>query len=153
MRKTGNPLADAKVEKLVSKTCQFGYSYENAVNNRLDKVGVTEDFKADSLAWGEWLIPNKVITHKGKFYGRFYTMQNAECTTIYFVNGRVANPSELAIIEQFAYESGESKKQAESGLIENQVKPMNYEFSKILSIRVNGQTYENKIVEVAVSVA
>ena len=152
MRKSGNPLASSKVEKLTSKTCQFGYSYENAVNNRLDKIGSDNEFKAKRLKYGKWLIPNKVITHKGKFYARFYTMENAGCSTIFFVNGKVANPKEISVIEEFAYESGESKRQSENGLSEHQVKPMNYEFGAILSMRVNGSEYSVEIAEVGAEV-
>ena len=53
MRKTNNPFNGHKVQKLTIQTLQFGYNYENAVNNRIED----KTFVADPLKWGEWLIP------------------------------------------------------------------------------------------------
>ena len=72
MNKRGNPLAGHKVEKLTVVNCQFGYNYENAVNNRLEKIGAGTKFKTETLPWGVWEITNKVILHNGERYARFY---------------------------------------------------------------------------------
>lgn len=145
MRKTNNPLIGHSVQKQTYRVCQFGYSYENAVNNRLEKQGDERTFVAESLAWGEWAVPNKIISHKGEFYGRFYSMkgQSEHTTVIYFVDGVVANKEQMAIIKEFEQvsKSGSGRQSAE-GLEENQVKPFNAGFKTILTIKVNGEEYQ-----------
>ena len=141
MNKTNNPYF-GRVTKLSIERMQFGYSYQNAVNNRLDKVGEEKDFIADKLVWGEWLYPNKVITHKGALYMRTYNMKNAEYRCFYMVDGRKATPQEIAEFTPFIQKSSSfSKKQAESGLVENQVKPKNFKFSSLVRITMNKTKY------------
>ena len=40
MRKTGNPFNGHLVQKMSVQTLQWGYNYENAVNNRIGHVGI-----------------------------------------------------------------------------------------------------------------
>ena len=96
MRKTGNPFNGHKVQKMTIQTLQWGYNYENGVNNRLNG-GTT--FVAEPLKWGEWLIPNKVITHKGKLYARFYKVDNEMCksNTTYLIDGIIATEELTAL--------------------------------------------------------
>lgn len=143
MNKRGNPLVNEVVTKLSErKNYQFGYSYENGVNNRLDAQGCEANFKAEPLAWGEWLIPNKVIIHKGKLYGRFYRMANSIEENTYYVNGEKATAEQVATIKAFMPKSNGSNRQSEAGLTEHQVEPMAIEFASIDEIRVNGETYK-----------
>ena len=67
-----------KVHKVVRGNYQIGYSYENAVNNRLDKIGSDVEFKAESLPWGSWIEgqENKLIENKGSLYLRYYKHTN-----------------------------------------------------------------------------
>lgn len=143
MNKRGNPLANEDVVKMsYRKNYQFGYNYENGVNNRLDAQGCEASFKAESLAWGEWLVPNKVIVHKGEYYGRFYRMANSEEINTYLVNGRNASASEVETIKTFTPKHSGSNRQAEAGLVEHQVEPMAIKFASIETICVNGETYK-----------
>jgi len=145
MRKTGNPLIANVVTKRTEQTCQFGYSYENAVNNRLEKQGNERTFVASSLVWGEWVkgLENKILTYKGKTYGRFYSLNsNNRTEKIYMVDGVIATPEQYKTIKEFEQGGGSSAKQASEGLTENQVKPMNYAFDSIVGIKVNGVEYE-----------
>lgn len=143
MKKGGNPLANAEVKKVSYRiNYQFGYSYENAVGNRLKGQGCEADFKAEPLKWGEWLVPNKVITHKGSLYGRFYRMSNSEERSAYFVDGREATESEVKTIKEFTYKSNGSNRQAEAGLVEHQVECIDPKFDSIDTICVNGVTYK-----------
>lgn len=143
MNKRGNPLANEDVRKVcVRKNYQFGYNYANGVNNRLEKQGCEANFEAESLAWGEWVIPNKIITHKGELYGRFYRMENSIEETSYLVNGRVATASEVETIKAFTPKQSDSNRQAEAGLTEHQVKPMAIKFASIDRISIGGETYQ-----------
>ena len=62
MDKTPNPFI-GRVKKITITPMQFGYSYENAVNNRLDRQGCEANFEAEALSWGAWVkgMENKVI--------------------------------------------------------------------------------------------
>lgn len=141
MRKTNNPFNGMKVQKLTIQTLQWGYNYENGVNNRLNG-GTT--FVAEPLKWGEWLIPNKVITHKGNLYGRFYKVDNAMASTktTYLIDGIIATEEQETIIKSFLIAPSQSNRQAEVGLTTNQVKPRDFAFSSILGIKTAGVFYD-----------
>lgn len=131
------------VTKIFDGVVQINYSYQNAVNSRLEKKGESGDFVAEKLPWGSWEIPNKVITNKGKRYMRYYLVNNCGSRSRYYVDGREATPEEVAIIK--AYQSkGYSTRQAASGLTENQVKPKVVDFDNVLEMVANGIKYEKK---------
>lgn len=135
-------LGGAIVTKLVSAQVQINYSYENAVNNRLEKQGNEGNFVAESLPWGSWLIPNKIITHKDTLYMRYYDFEGAKKESVWFVNGRVATSHEMELIVTYLRSKNTaSKKQAESGLVEHQVKPKVVKMENILTLCVGGRTY------------
>ena len=134
-----------RVSKLVRTDAQIGYSYENAVNNRLEKQGDERTFEAESLPWGEWEIPNKVISHKGERYLRYYVPANADIKSVWFVDGKVASADEFAKIMAYltAKKKG-SNRQAEAGLVNNQVVAKAIKFSNILRLAVNGTEWERE---------
>ena len=150
MRKTGNPLVGHKVQKLTVQTLQFGYSYQNAVNNRIDG---DKTFTAEPLKWGEWLVPNKVITHKGKLYARFYKVDNGTAPSVmYLIDGVVATEEQEQVIKTYLVAPAPSARQAEVGLTEHQVKPRDFAFDSIIGLAVNGEMYNiEKAEEVAVA--
>ena len=144
--KRGNPLAGAKVVKLTKAVLQFGYSYENAVNNRIAEG----NFEAEGLPWGSWVkgFENKIIEHNGELYARFYEKKNDHREVIYLVNGEMASEEEVAIIKQFTPKSY-SNRQAEVGIEDyaDQVKPRTYKFSSIVSLKCGAIGYQ-KMIEV-----
>ena len=164
--KRGNPLAGAKVVKLTKAVLQFGYSYENAVNNRIEKINSYIDendmfdgeivydiiekpnFEAEGLPWGSWVegFENKIIEHKGELYARFYEKKNDHREVIYLVNGEMASDEEIAIIKQFTPKSY-SNRQAEVGIEDyaDQVKPRTYKFSSIVSLKCGAIGYQRAI--------
>lgn len=149
MRKTANPYI-GRVKKLTKVQYQFGYNYENAVNNRLKKEGKEPNFSTASRKWGEWVIPNKVAEHKGEFYLRFYTMENATPKVVYLVDNRLATPEEVAEIKTFIPASAPSNRQVEAGLTEHFVEPRELKATSILQITLNGTTYAtDEMVEAA----
>lgn len=151
MRKTNNPFNGHKVQKYTIQTLQWGYSYENAVNNRTD---CDTEFVAEPLKWGEWLIPNKVITHKGKLYARLYKVDNGVAPQVtYLIDGVIATEEQERIIKSFLIAPSESRRQAEVGLTEHQVKPRDFAFDSIVAIRTQGEEYEIVREEVAVATA
>lgn len=118
---------------------QINANYENAVNNRLPKGdGNGEKFVAESLPWGEWLVPNKVIIHKGKYYLRLYVTKACKKDVSYYLDGVRTNINAVAEIR----ESSPSKRQAEAGINEeDMVKPFTISVENISSITINGTTY------------
>jgi hypothetical protein len=131
------------VTKLVKAQIQFNYNYANAVNNRLANSGCEANFEADKLPWGEWLIPNKVITHKDSLYIRYYDYEGAKVESIWFVDGKPATSEQMDVIVGYLRSKNtESKKQAEHGLTSHQVKPKVVKAVNILSLTLSGKTYK-----------
>ena len=150
--KRGNPLKDCKVDKIESLVCQFGYNYQNSVNNRLEKQGDEREFVADSLPWGKWIVVNKIIEHNGELYARFYVMQGGKREVLYLVNNEIATSAQVEVIKQFTPARKESNRQAESGLTENQCKPFTINLKNVISLKVNGEEYRLKTVAMPVLV-
>ncbi len=120
------------VTKRVVGEVQLNYDYQTAVNNRLQKQGGERTFNALSLPWGQWEVANKVITHKGERYLRFYTFKGGQMSTTYYVDGRPATDAEVATIKAYkATKSTASARQGAEGLVENQVCPKNVKFDGI----------------------
>lgn len=144
-----------KVHKVVRGNYQIGYSYENAVNNRLDKIGSDVEFKAESLPWGSWIEgqENKLIENKGSLYLRYYKHTNGNERGVWFVDGRQASPEEFnKIMDYLRSKSDDSDKQTKAGLTENQVKPRTVKLSNIISLSVNHQVYHKHKEQPAVAV-
>lgn len=130
-----------KVTKVCRMDCQVGFSYEGAVNSRLDKQGSEAIFVAEPLKWGKWVdnFENKVIEHKGCYYMRYYHMRNADVQCVWLVNGVVANAEQFRkIMDYLSSKKKSSDRQAEVGLIENQVEPRAVKVENIIRLAVNG---------------
>ena len=133
------------VTKIVKTDCQLNYNYENAVNNRLAKQGSEGNFVAQSLPWGEWETPNKIIKHKGCLYLRYYDVANANVSSFWLVNGRLATDSEVSKIREYLRNKNtDSKRQADAGLVEHQVKPKVVKMENILQLNVNKVHYSKE---------
>ena len=130
------------VTKLVRTDIQVNFSYEKAVNNRLAKQGNERCFEAEDLKWGEWEIPNKVITYKGARYLRYYVPANADISSVWFVNGKIATAEEFAKIMAYLQSKDKtSHKQAKAGLVDNQVVTRSIKFDSILRLTMNGEEW------------
>jgi hypothetical protein len=130
-----------KVTKVCRMDCQLGFSYQNAVNSRLDKQGSEATFVAEPLKWGAWVngFENKVIEHKGSLYLRYYHMRNADVTSVWLVNGAVASAEQFRkIMDYLSSKKKSSDRQAEVGLVENQVEPRAVKVENIIRLAVNG---------------
>lgn len=114
---------------------QINANYENAVNNRIEGE---EKFVAEKLPWGEWLVPNKIITHKGKYYLRLYVTKSCKKETTWYINGERTNLN----LSNEIRESKPSARQAEVGIDEkDMVKPFTICADNVSSITLNGVTY------------
>ncbi len=109
--KTGNPLRDAEVTKLVSYRVRLNCNYQNAVNNQREREGKEADF----VSKGAWhrplydLFNGSIVQHKNSVdikddeLKQTYVKMILEKVTThqYFVNGVLATEAELDIIKQF----------------------------------------------------
>ena len=139
MNNRNNPYY-GRVTKRVVAQMQFGYSYENACNNRCAD-GVT--FVADSLPWGAWVegLENKVIVHKEEYYLRLYDINGKSPKVTYYVDGVIATSEQIAEFMAFVPQSKPSAKQLAHGIEEErQVTPRVIKFKRIKEFTINGIT-------------
>lgn len=136
------------VKRVIKTKVQINYSYQNAVNNRLERQGEERTFVAQSLPWGSWVEgqENKLIAHKDSLYLRYYEYKGAEYKEVWFVDGEQANAEQFAAIMNYleSKKKPSSNRQSESGLTENQVKPKLAKVNEILMLNVNGEEWKKK---------
>ena len=140
MNKRNNPYY-GRVTKRVVAQMQFGYSYENACNNRCAEEVI---FVADSLTWGAWVegLENKVIVHKEEYYLRLYDINGKSPKVEYYVDGVIATSEQIAEFMAFVPQSKPSAKQMAHGIEEErQVMPRAIKLSNIREITMNGVRY------------
>ena len=132
-----------EVTKITHKQVQVGYSYQNAVNNRLSKEGKDANFISEPLPWGEWLIPNKLITHKGSIYFRLYDFKGAENYKenykVYLIGGNKATEEEINVIK--TYENSKSSSSRQGLTAENEVRPTAVNIDNVLTFKCGDVNY------------
>ena len=142
-RKTGNPYGT--IYKQVRAVGFVGADYELAVNNEAIRQEQSATFKAESLPWGKWLIPHKIIQHDGKLYLRAQTTPgNRRKQAARVVCYRDASGKFLARddVKPYLPPVRESEKQQRQTGIEKTVWVRTYAFSSIQKIRIAGITYK-----------
>lgn len=122
------------VTKKVEGMVQMLYSYESAVNNRIEKQGGERDFKAQGLPFGQWFVPNFLISHKGEMYMRFYLFKGGKMETTYYVDGKPATENETTLITAYKNQRNASGTQSQAGLTANQVKPCALSVKNLISL-------------------
>jgi hypothetical protein len=141
-KKTGNPFS--LIEKRIRAVAFVGADYENAVNNEAIRQDGAAKFESEKLPWGEWLIQNKVITHKGEYYLRTQSTPGNRRVQPARVLDYIADgyKTTRAAIAQWLPEVKEAAKQQVQTGITKTVWVRTYKFSSIEKIRVNGETYQ-----------
>lgn len=154
MNKTNNPFYVKEgrsfvpihdVTKEVEATYNFGWNYEQKVNESLSQnpENNNQEFKSKSLPWGEWFLQDKIIKHKDKYYLRVFSDKNSKTKVNYFVDKKPANPEEILLINNFKIISGGSAKQKTAGIEEeNLIIPNNICFDNISEIIINNISYK-----------
>ena len=141
MRKTNNPYF-GRVEKVSQTNVTVGAIYQNSVNRQSEREGNEKagDFEAMSLPWGQWLVPNKLITHKGKLYLRAQVNAHMVPDVTYEIDGKEATSEQLAELETFIQTRKPSARQKEQGN-EKEVKPFTVAIENIEEVTESGATY------------
>lgn len=138
-----NPFINSSVRKCKFANYLFGKNYVQMINENLVKEGkapVNPDEFGEKLPWGEYEVPNKVITYNGTRYMRCYMPEKQDAETFYLIDGEEPSEEDFKRLESYLpAESSGSKKQEGVGLEkENQVRPLLFKFDNIMSIRVVG---------------
>ena len=144
-RKTGSPFTNG-VNKHVRAVGFVGADYGAAVQREgaRQDASLAAGFQAKPLPWGAWLVPNKVITHKGELYLRTQSTpgqrkrQPARLLAYRDNDGKFLSP---AGVKPFLAEKVESSTQAAVGL-EGKIDVRTYKFSSIRTVRINGRTFQ-----------
>ncbi len=145
-KKTGNTIGT--IFKQSRGVGIVGADYENAVRREGERQGASDaaGFKAESLPWGEWLIPSKVITHKGKLYLRTQSAPRQRKTSPWKVNayrdasGKFLSPED---VKPFLPPKSVSMRQVDVGLEpEVAIEVRSFSFDSIQKVRVDGKTFE-----------
>jgi len=144
VKKTGN--VDFLAHPIIKKTnvnVLFNGSYENAVNNRLEKSGSERNFVSEPLPWGEWKAVNKTIAHKDNVYVRFYLHKNSNSKVEYWYNGELLEGKQLEDAKAFFQGHSESARQSEAGLDSSeQCKPFTIQIDNVKQVTLKGKSYE-----------
>lgn len=140
-RKTGNPFG--KILKKTRAVVHCGADYESAVNREALRQGGSPEFTAESLPYGQWLIPGKVIEHKGEFQLRTQSTpgkRRKQAPKVAFQT-ESGLPLSYDEVKPFLPPKTESnKQQEETGIVET-VHVRNFKFDSIKKIRIAGTTY------------
>lgn len=139
-RKTGNPLRDTEVTKLVTYNILFNAVYQNMVNNRREKEGVAPTFQSQA----NWFVKmfdtkNGSLVCHAKDNTRHYLFFacNYAKTHHYLVDGLIATPEQTKIINEFRIVSAPPKNQGvENPIIVRTVKVDNIRELKCHGVKV-----------------
>jgi hypothetical protein len=145
-KKTGNPYG--RILKRSRSVGWIGVNYQASVEREAARQGNSVCFDADPLPWGNWLIPNKVISHKGEFYLRTQSTPGGRkrqpAKVLGFRSEATGQFLSYETVKPFLPPVRESNKQAEEAGLEgseNQIKVRTYKFDSIQKIRIGGVTY------------
>lgn len=145
-RKTGNPFGP--IFKQSRGVAMVGASYQASVQRQGERDGAesAQSFVAESRPWGEWVIPNKIASHKGNFYLRTQSAPGQRKRSPWKVRAYRNEAGEFLSKESvapFLPEKGQSEKQAAVGLErESQIEVREFAFSSIRRVRIGGRSYK-----------
>ena len=135
MLKTGNPLRNAVITKLVDYKFLLNAVYQNAVNNQRIREGKEADFQAQSN-WHEKVydsVNGAIVCNKNKRENTYLSgiVQSAE-NLKYFVDGVEATAEQIETIKQF-----KQKSSAPNQKLENEVTFRTIKIEGIKEVRAN----------------
>ena len=151
--KANCPIKDIK-KLAVYRNVQFGGSYENGVNNALERVGIDAEFEASPLKGKKWLVYPRVevsLKDENQFYVRFNLTKNTMVESVYIVDGRKATDEEVEVIKAHLYASSSSAKQSALGLADaDHKKPFSPKFESIVSWTCKDCYYNSSLMAQAI---
>lgn len=138
MLKTGNPLRNAEVTKLVSYIAALNVNYQNCVNNALVREGKDKNFVAKE-AWFTKVYDNfngSIVAKKSDLNCHYlmFVLKKA-VTHRYFVNGVEATVEQIEIIRQFKQKSSRPTNQN----LDSPIQPLTIKTENIISVKTGGE--------------
>lgn len=137
-RKTGCPFSI--IEKVEYKRVVVGADYGRAVNKQIKEVtGADVEFKVSPRTWGEYVVPRKVVTHKGNLY-LVTQARNPQpaIKTVWLADGQEVSKE---TIKDYLISSN-SAKQEDAGLVgRRQVMERDFTMGNILKVKIDGEEY------------
>jgi hypothetical protein len=125
MLKRGNPLATAKITKLVDYKFSLNCIYENAVNSQRKREEKEADFVAKSN-WHTKVHDSKngsIVANKNNMDSRYLSgIVNGAETLKYFINGIEATAEEIEVIKQFKQKSSAPNQNLDNEIIFRTIK-------------------------------
>ena len=144
-RLTGEPfdaIFSGDITVLKTEYVNIKLNYEASVNRQRDREGSETDFVSEPSPWGEWVILNLVIVHKGEYYLRYYEDMSAnwdKSVRNWFVGKK---PMDAFSLCRWKNEFGPMDKE-DSGRqeVDKAIRPRTVKFSNIVSMRWDGKEY------------
>ena len=144
-----NDVFDGDIFVTRTQHVAYNWNYENAVNNQRKREGITEKFVSQGLPWGEWVEggENKIITHKGEYYLRYYdgkkaNKNNGTGESIYhYEDGTELTEQELELMKQF---KSKAKPKSKTQGVEEEVQPRAIKINGLNRVTIGGNTYTRK---------
>ena len=148
-RLTGEPfdcIFDGDITVHKTEYVNIKLSYEAAVNRQRVREDNEPDFVADSLPWGEWMIPSLVIVNKGEYYLRYYEDMSAnwdKSDREWFCGKRPMSETEIVLWKtHFGPIIKEDSGRQE---VDKAIRPKTVKFSNIVRLKFDGREYlQNK---------
>jgi hypothetical protein len=140
-KKTGNPFGTILKQSIAHVA--IGHNYQNAVNaqGKREENENAGEFVAQPLPWGEWLVPNRLIGHKGEIYVRTQTNPSVRFGRPAKVQYRDTEGKFLSreAVKPHLPVKAESARQAAFGN-EGKIEVRTLKLSSIRRIRIAGET-------------
>ena len=135
MNKTGNPYFD-QVTKIVSGNYFIGGTYEDMVNERMKKEGLTPTFVSEECTIGQHI--SKCIQfneERGRNYLQYFIFDNSIHSVEYEFEG---NYIDRELFRSFEVKKSQSSRQPQ----DNKHKPQSFMLESIVGISLFGEVYE-----------
>lgn len=154
MNKKGNPFFGRVKKATYITNVALGYTYENVVNNRLDRKGLESNFESEKPKGKSWLeFPYLLVSDKDNTqqYLRTTMRKNSKIDNIYLLDGKIVNNLDIINqIKQWLPKPSTSAKQETFGLTEEeQVIVRDFKVENIVSLMQGEKNYTNDIYNVA----
>lgn len=150
MNKKGNPFFGRVKKATYITNVALGYTYENVVNNRLDRKGLESNFESEKPKGKSWLeFPYLLVSDKDNTqqYLRTTMRKNSKIDNIYLLDGKIVNDLDIINqIKQWLPKPSTSAKQETFGLAEEeQVIVRDFKVENIVSLMQGEKKYTNDI--------
>lgn len=136
MFKTGNPLKNCEVTKLVTYNVSLNCNYQNSVNNALGREGKEQNFVSKEN-WHKTVYDSfngSIVAKKSDESCTYLKMiVNSATTHQYFVNGILATDEQIETIKQFKQKSSAANQNLDNEIVVRTIKIQN-----ILKVKAGG---------------